>query len=142
LSPVCDGAARHRHRSTRMRLPFHSDTGRADVADYEHCLVLSTTDSSEGAEALANGAVEARLAASVQVDGPITSTYRWEGEVQSSEEWRITFKTAADRYDALEAFIQENNSYEVPEILCIPVANGSKAYLEWLTTEMQEEEGC
>jgi periplasmic divalent cation tolerance protein len=112
------------------------------VADYEYCLVLTTTESSEVAETLANGAVEARLAASVQADGPITSTYRWDGEVQTSEEWRITFKTTAERYESLEAFIQENNSYDVPEILCIPVAAGSKAYLEWLTTETQEEGGC
>jgi periplasmic divalent cation tolerance protein len=111
------------------------------VADYEHCLVLTTTDSSEVAETLATGAVEARLTASVQVDGAVTSTYWWEGEVQSSEEWRVIFKTTADRYDALEAFIQENSSYEVPEVLCIPVATGSKAYLEWLTTETQETQG-
>jgi len=111
------------------------------VADYEHCLVLTTTESSELADTLANGAVEARLAASVQVDGPITSTYWWDGSVQSTEEWRVTFKTAADRYDALEAFVQENNSYDVPEILCIPVPAGSKAYLEWLTSETRDEEG-
>jgi hypothetical protein len=60
--------------------------------------------------------------------------------VQSSEEWRVTCKTTAERYDALEAFFQENNSYEVPEILCISVAAGSKAYLEWLTTETQEKQ--
>jgi len=125
-----------------MRLPIHSYAGRADVADYEHCLVVTTTESSELADTLANGAVEARLAASVQVDGPITSTYWWDGSVQSTEEWRVTFKTAADRYDALEAFVQENNSYDVPEILCIPVPAGSKAYLEWLTTETREEGGC
>jgi periplasmic divalent cation tolerance protein len=109
------------------------------VADYEHCLVLTTTESSEVAVTLANGAVEARLAASVQADGPISSTYWWDGEVQTSEEWRLTFKTVADRYHALETFIQENNTYDVPEILCIPVAHGSKAYLEWLTTETQGE---
>jgi periplasmic divalent cation tolerance protein len=105
------------------------------VADYEHCQVLTTTDSSKLAETLAKGAVEARLAASVQVDGPITSTYWWDGTVQTSEEWRVTFKTVADRYHALEAFIQARSSYDVPEILYIPVATGSKAYLEWLITE-------
>ena len=105
------------------------------MGDYEHCQVLTTTDSLKLAETLAKGAVEARLAASVQVDGPFTSTYWWAGAVQTSEEWRVTFKTAADRYERLEAFIQARSSYDVPEILCIPVATGSKAYLGWLTTE-------
>jgi periplasmic divalent cation tolerance protein len=105
------------------------------VADYEHCLALTTTDSSKLAETLAKGTVEARLAASVQVDGPTISTYQWNGAVQTSEEWRVTFKTAADRYNALEAFTQARSSYDVPEILYIPVATGSNAYLEWLTRE-------
>jgi periplasmic divalent cation tolerance protein len=105
------------------------------MADYEHCLVLTTTDSSKLAETLAKGAVEARLAASVQVDGPTISTYQWNGAVQTSEEWRVTFKTAADRYERLEAFIRERSSYDVPEVLYIPVATGSNAYLEWLTRE-------
>jgi len=109
------------------------------VADYEYCVVLTTTDSSEAAETLATGAVEARLAASAQVDGPTTSTCWSDGEVQSFEEWRVTFKTTAYSYDALETFIQQNSSYEMPEILCIPVT-GSQAYLEWLTTETAEAE--
>lgn len=105
------------------------------MGDYEHCLVLTTTDSSKLAETLAKGAVEARLAASVQVDGPTVSTYQWNGAVQTSEEWRVTFKTAADRFERLAAFIQARSSYDVPEVLYIPIATGSSAYLEWLTRE-------
>ncbi|MBV9024410.1 MAG: divalent-cation tolerance protein CutA [Streptomycetaceae bacterium] len=101
----------------------------------EHLLVLTTTDSDESANALAKSAVAARVAACVQVDGPIISTYWWEGAVQADQEWRVLFKTTTDRYADLEAHIKANHSYDVPEIIATAITAGSAAYLGWVTEE-------
>ena len=94
--------------------------------------VATTCDSEEAAQALARNAVGSRLAACAQVEGPITSTYRWQGEVESATEWRATFKTTASCADALEAFVLEHHSYETPEVLRTPVAGGNPEYLDWI----------
>jgi periplasmic divalent cation tolerance protein len=97
--------------------------------------VVTTTATLDAAEVLATSAVEARAAACAQVDGPIKSTYWWQGAVESAQEWRITFKTTAAAYRRLEAFIGEHHSYDVPEILCTPVTAGNAAYLAWVDEE-------
>ena len=76
--------------------------------------------------------VERRLAACVQVVGPVESRYRWEGRVETATEWLCVAKTTAERYDELEAAIGDLHSYDVPEILAVPVVRGSAAYLQWL----------
>ncbi len=79
--------------------------------------------------------VDRRLAACVQVVGPVESRYRWEGRVETATEWLCVAKTTAERYDELEAAIGELHSYDVPEILAVPVVRGSAAYLRWLGDE-------
>lgn len=105
------------------------------MAEAEHLMVVTTTGSKTEARRLAAGAVEARLAACAQVDGPISSVYRWEGKAASDEEYRITFKTTAARYAALEAHLKAEHSYEVPEIVGTPLTHGSAEYLGWVTNE-------
>ena len=97
--------------------------------------VVTATDSRAEADRLAQGSVASRLAASAQVDGPLQSVYWWEGKETRAEEWRVTMKTAADRYEELEAFIIENHSYETPGILGTAVAGGSEKYLTWVMNE-------
>ncbi|WP_175411119.1 divalent-cation tolerance protein CutA [Streptomyces sp. TRM64462] len=97
--------------------------------------VLTTTDAAAKAEALARSAVEARLAACAQINGPVTSVYRWQGAVETAEEWQVLFKTADDRYEALEAHIRRHHDYETPEIIAAPVVRGSAGYLEWIAAE-------
>ena len=109
---------------------------RSETAEY--CNVVTTVGSRDAADGLAQSAVLARVAACAQVAGPVTSTYRWEGEVQTAEEWQVVFKTAADRYDALEAYILDNHEYDLPEVLALPVLAGNPAYLSWLTEETRE----
>ncbi len=79
--------------------------------------------------------VERRLAACAQVVGPITSTYRWEGKVEEAEEWLVLLKTTADLFDELAAGVREVHSYDVPEIIAVPVQEGSADYLAWITQE-------
>ena len=108
------------------------------VDEPTHLNVVTTVGSREAADALAQSAVLARVAACAQVGGPITSTYWWQGEPQTAEEWRVTFKTPVDRYDALEAHILANHEYDLPEVLALPVIAGNPAYLSWLSEETRE----
>jgi periplasmic divalent cation tolerance protein len=94
--------------------------------------VLTTTDSAAEADRLGRSAVQARLAACAQRVGPITSTYRWQGAVETAQEWQVLLKTPADRYEALEAHLRTQHSYEVPEIVATPILAGSAAYLDWV----------
>ncbi|MET7524312.1 divalent-cation tolerance protein CutA [Streptomyces sp. NPDC005248] len=97
--------------------------------------VLTTTDSEEKAHALAQGAVEARLAACAQISAPVTSVYRWRNAIETTEEWQVLFKTVAERYDELEEHLRAAHDYETPEIIATPVVRGSDRYLAWVTAE-------
>ena len=100
--------------------------------------VITTTETKASAQAIAHALVEKRLAACVQIIGPITSTYRWQGEIETAEEWMCLIKSRRDLYEALEEAIREVHPYDVPEILAVPVVAGSKDYLEWLNGELRK----
>jgi periplasmic divalent cation tolerance protein len=98
-------------------------------------VVVTTTDSADEAERLARGLVEARLAACVQIVGPVRSAFRWEGSVSVETEWQLVVKTAAARVDELSAWIAAEHSYDVPEVIAVPVVGGYGPYLRWVTDE-------
>ena len=79
--------------------------------------------------------VEKRLAACVQIVGPIESVYRWQGKIETAAEWQCWIKTRRQLFEQIELAIRELHSYEVPEILAVPIAQGSAAYLSWLGEE-------
>ncbi|GAA0952724.1 divalent-cation tolerance protein CutA [Nonomuraea longicatena] len=87
------------------------------------------------ADRICTAAVTNRLAACAQVATQIRSTYRWEGEIQQSDEWLILMKTTGRRFAELSALIQDLHSYDVPEIVAIPITLGTPAYLEWISKE-------
>ena len=97
--------------------------------------VTTTTDERAEAAELAASAVAERLAACAQVLGPIASTYWWQGQVDTAEEWQVVFKTTVERYEALQEHILDNHEYDVPEVLAFPVLDGNPAYLAWLSEE-------
>lgn len=97
--------------------------------------VLTTIDSEEKAERLARGAIEARVAACAQIGAPVTSVYRWENAVETAQEWQVLFKTAADRYEALEAYLLATHDYDTPEIIATPLVRGAAGYLAWMAEE-------
>jgi periplasmic divalent cation tolerance protein len=99
----------------------------------EYLQVQTTTDSEEEAARIAAALVERRLAACVQTIGPITSRYRWQGEVERAREWLCLAKTEAGSYAELEAAIRELHSYDEPEIVATPIVAGSSGYLDWLS---------
>ncbi|MDT0326805.1 divalent-cation tolerance protein CutA [Nocardiopsis lambiniae] len=99
-----------------------------------------TVDTRDGADRLAESVVGHRLAACAQVGGPITSHYRWEGEVRRDEEWTVVLKTAEDRLDDLTARIVREHPYDVPEVVAVPVVGGNPSYLAWVRDETRPAE--
>jgi len=93
-------------------------------------LVLTTMPDDERAEALARTLVEERLAACVNVHGPMTSTYRWKGAVERDAERQLVIKTTRERRPALEARLHELHPYELPEFVVLSV-EASAAYRAW-----------
>lgn len=104
----------------------------------EFIQVHTTIDSKEGAQKIAEAIVSKRLAACVQVSGPITSTYWWQGKLEQAEEWVCTAKTRRELYSELEQAIRAAHSYDVPEILAENVIAGNPSYLDWITQETTE----
>lgn len=98
-------------------------------------VVMTTTDSAEEAERLARRAVGAHLAACAQIVGPVRSVFRWEGEVSVEAEWQVVVKTAADRVADLTAVLVSEHSYDVPEVIAVPVVDGHRPYLDWVVAE-------
>lgn len=94
--------------------------------------VLTAAGSEEEAGRIASVLVEKRLAACVQVVGPIVSRYRWQGAVEEGREWQCLAKTTRAAYGAVEAAIREVHSYEEPEIIATPILAGSPGYLAWI----------
>lgn len=93
--------------------------------------VATTLGSRAAADHLADTLVSRRLAACVQVEGPLSSTYRWRGNVERAEEWRCTARTTAELTDDLLAAIRQAHPYELPELLVRPIG-GSPEYLAWI----------
>jgi periplasmic divalent cation tolerance protein len=103
--------------------------------------VVTTASSQAEAQKIAEALVKRRLAACVQVMGPITSSYHWKGALQTAQEWQCVAKTRKTHYEALAAAIAELHSYDVPEVLAFEVAAGSRAYVDWLTAELIDLSG-
>jgi len=99
--------------------------------------VLTTTETQAQAQTIAEALVEKRLAACVQVIGPITSTYWWQDAIEITEEWLCLIKSKQNLYEALEETIIALHPYDTPEILATPVAAGSQRYLAWLNMEVK-----
>jgi periplasmic divalent cation tolerance protein len=89
----------------------------------------------DSANALANGAVERRLAACVNIIPAVASVYRWEGRVVSETESTLLIKTTPERVPALKAFIEKAHPYDTPELIVLDVTDGLPAYLAWVAAE-------
>jgi periplasmic divalent cation tolerance protein len=98
-------------------------------------VVFVTASSQVEAEAIAQALLAARLAACVSVT-PMRSLYTWQGEFHNEAEWQLVIKTDLRRFDQLEAKVREVHSYEVPEVIAIPIVAGSAAYLGWMAEQM------
>lgn len=95
-------------------------------------VVLSTAGSKEEASKIANYLVEHRLAACVNLIPRVESIYRWQGKIESNQEWLLLIKTTADKFAAVRDAIRELHSYELPECIAVAIEDGSPDYLQWI----------
>ena len=96
-----------------------------------YALVLTTVATEQQAGELARSIVSAGLAACVQIQS-LRSVYKWEGEIRTEPEWLLLIKTTDDRYASLEQHIKAHHSYQTPEIVKLPITDGSRDYLGWI----------
>jgi periplasmic divalent cation tolerance protein len=100
-------------------------------------VVLVTVPRGGKAESLAEGIVEARLAACVNILPDAVSIYRWKGRVHRDAESLLVIKTSSSKLEALERWVKARHPYEVPEFVVLPVSSGSKGYLAWLSEQVR-----
>jgi len=101
--------------------------------------VVTTTDSKKKAYDLSQIILQERLAACVQIEGPITSRYHWKGKIEETEEWRCVIKTRCHLFDKVATVIRDNHSYDVPEIIAFQISNSDVPYQQWLDEEIQQD---
>ena len=99
-------------------------------------VVLVTVGSRQEAEAIATSLVQSQLAACVNLL-PIHSIYTWQGELHQEEEWQLLIKTELAQFPTLENKIRELHSYEVAEIIALPIVAGSQPYLQWISEQVK-----
>ena len=102
----------------------------------EFIQITTTTGDRSVAERIATVLVDRRLAACVQISGPVMSTYHWQGKVETAEEWVCTAKSRADRFDEIATVIDELHPYDVPEIIATTIVDASDSYAAWLRGEL------
>jgi len=102
----------------------------------KYCCVLNTVPSIKKARFLAGLLISRRLAACVQILSGVESHYRWRGKKETSKEILLLIKTRVSNYKKLEKTLLENHPYEVPEIICLPITQGSRSYLDWISGEV------
>jgi periplasmic divalent cation tolerance protein len=98
--------------------------------------VVTTIDTREHADSIGKELLEKRLAACVQTEGPISSSYWWKGEIETAEEWRCIMKTTVEKYE-VKRTVRSMHPYEEPEIFGLTIASGSSTYLKWIYDSLE-----
>ena len=104
----------------------------------EYIQVLTSVNDEKKASEIANAILERRVAACVQILGPILSSYWWKGKIEQAKEWICLAKAKTEDYEELQAVIRSIHPYEVPEILATPIAYGNPEYLNWVRDETSQ----
>jgi periplasmic divalent cation tolerance protein len=99
---------------------------------HEFVVITTTSGDHTVAEQIAADLVDRRLVACAQIIGPIKSIYRWEGTVEFTEEVMLQLKTTTAHVEAVKETIDRLHPYDVPEVIVMPITDGSELYLKWL----------
>lgn len=102
-----------------------------------YTLLISTVGPREEAQKIARELVERKLAACVNIVGPIESIYSWEGNIDTAQEFMLLIKTEGTRFDEISSALKELHSYTVPELIQVPIENGLPAYLDWISSSIR-----
>jgi periplasmic divalent cation tolerance protein len=97
-----------------------------------YIIVIVTTANKQEAEKIAQHLLNKRLIACANIIGPVTSLFHWSGKTEHAEEYLALLKSRNDLFEKLTETVKALHSYDVPEILAIPVVGGSKEYVDWL----------
>lgn len=103
---------------------------------HRYAVAFSTTASESEAQGLARALVTRGAAACVTIIPKVQSYYKWKGKLCEDVEWLLMIKTQADKQAAIEAVLKEMHSYEVPELILLPVDSGRKEYLDWIESSL------
>src|SRR5690242_17149133 len=104
----------------------------------EFVQITTTTSKRQDAEQIAAELVSRKLAGCVQVSGPIVSTFRWQGKVETGEEWLCVIKTSEAKIAGIKRAFEEIHPYEVPEMIATPIVDGNEGYLSWLKSDLEK----
>ena len=101
-------------------------------------VIMVTAASRRECRKIARHLVEAKLAACVNITQPINSVYRWEGKLADEKEFQMLIKSTRDLFPEIEAAISKIHSYHTPEIVCLPIIDGSRNYLQWVADSVKQ----
>ena len=107
----------------------------------DFAIILTTVSAVEEGESIANILVEKQLASCVNIIPNISSVYQWEGQIQSESEVLLLIKTTKDLEAEVYREVQNVHSYDIPELITLPITNGSDAYLDWMTNSVRNNRG-
>jgi periplasmic divalent cation tolerance protein len=128
-----------RDAAQRCICAFSKVVGKSGDFMKSYIQISTTTETKEEAQKIAQYLVKQKLAACMQIIGPIESTYRWRGNVEIANEWLCLIKTREALFNKVQAAIKQLHSYETPEIIAISIVKGSKEYLNWLYEETENK---
>jgi len=116
----------------------HSNEFSANNLNNQYIIVFVTTANKQEAEKISQNLLEARLIACANIVGPMASYFHWKGKTEQVREFLVIMKSRSDLFEQLSASVAKLHSYEVPEIISIPVIEGSKPYIEWLDNNLAQ----
>ena len=103
----------------------------------EFIQISTTCDDRDVLEKLAKRLIESKVAACCQIEGPVTSVYRWEGKIESANEFRLLIKTTAELFSPVERIIVDVHSYQQPQITAVPIAAIGEGYARWVRDSVE-----
>jgi len=107
----------------------------------QYQLVLCTCPDKESAQFIAEQVIGEKLAACVNILPGVTSVYRWQGNIEQTQEYLLVIKTVSDVFDSLADTINKHHPYELPEVIGVPIENGSWDYLNWISETIDRNSG-
>ncbi len=100
-------------------------------------VILVTVAKKREGQAIARQLVESKLAACVNITQPIESLYHWEGKIARDREYQLVIKSTRELFPKIMAAVAELHSYKTPEIICLPIIEGSRQYLQWIDNSVE-----